>query len=157
MSVIKSNLTRYLYLINSFLSVWNIKYYRPIFAENVDLSGQTAIITGANTGLGKEAAVKLAALNAKTIILCRDNIKADQAVKEIKERSGNQNVKYYTVDLADLKSVDKVVKELKEDKWVQSGIDMLMLNAGVMVCTYIDIKILVDFIHSFYWLIYLLI
>ena len=50
--------------------------------------GKTVVITGGNTGLGKEAAVKLAALGAEVIILCRSQKNAQAAITEIKERSG---------------------------------------------------------------------
>ena len=52
------------------------------------MAGKTVVITGGNTGLGKESAVKLAALGAEVIILCRNPTNAQAAVTEIKERSG---------------------------------------------------------------------
>lgn len=52
------------------------------------MAGKVVAITGGNTGLGKETAVKLAALGADVIILCRNPSRADAAIAEIKERSG---------------------------------------------------------------------
>lgn len=108
-------------------------YDGPVFEETVDLSGQNIVITGANTGLGLESAVKLAALNANVNILCRNKEKAEKAVKEIIERSGNSKVEAFECDLADLNSVDKCVATMKADGQLsKGGIDVLMLNAGVM-------------------------
>jgi NAD(P)-dependent dehydrogenase (short-subunit alcohol dehydrogenase family) len=107
-------------------------YDGPVFNEAVDLTGQTVVITGGNTGLGKEAAVKLASLNAETIILCRNPSKAKAAIDEIKMRSGNSKVSSYEIDLSDLESVDKCVAIMKKDGKINNGIDVLMLNAGVM-------------------------
>ena len=45
------------------------------------MAGKIVAITGGNTGLGKETAVKLAALGADVIILCRNPSKADAAIR----------------------------------------------------------------------------
>lgn len=59
--------------------------------------GKTVAITGGNTGLGKETAVKLAALGADVIILCRNPTNAQAAVSEIKERSGWVYIVFFDV------------------------------------------------------------
>jgi NAD(P)-dependent dehydrogenase (short-subunit alcohol dehydrogenase family) len=59
-----------------------------VYDEATSLAGKSVAITGGNTGLGKETAVKLAALGADVIILCRNPTNAQAAVAEIKERSG---------------------------------------------------------------------
>lgn len=59
-----------------------------VYDEATSMAGKTVAITGGNTGLGKETAVKLAALGADVIILCRNPTNAQAAVTEIKERSG---------------------------------------------------------------------
>lgn len=58
------------------------------YDETTSMSGKVVAITGGNTGLGKETAVKLAALGANVIILCRTPSRADAAIAEIKQRSG---------------------------------------------------------------------
>jgi len=103
----------------------------PVFNEPVSLADQTIVITGANTGLGKEAAIKLASLGAKkVIILCRNPVAAAAAITEIEERSKTKGiVSTIPLDLADLKSIEKCVALLKSEV---NNIDVLMNNAGVM-------------------------
>ncbi|XP_018609724.1 retinol dehydrogenase 12 isoform X3 [Scleropages formosus] len=69
------------------------------------LDDKTVIITGANTGIGKETARDLAHRGARLILACRDAEKAEAAKKEITEDSGNQNVVVMKLDLSDTKSI----------------------------------------------------
>jgi retinol dehydrogenase-12 len=59
-----------------------------------DLHGQIAVITGGNTGIGKETAVELARMGCTVIIGSRDVGKSKLAVTYIKHASGNDNVDY---------------------------------------------------------------
>ena len=97
------------------------------------LDGKTVVITGGNTGIGKETAVDLARRGARVIIGCRNLLKGKEALNEIKERSGNSNVFLEELDLASLKSVrtfaDKILNR-------ESRLDVLINNAGVMMCPY---------------------
>lgn len=91
--------------------------------------GKTIVVTGANTGLGFEAARVLSARGAKVIIACRDPKKAEDAVNRIKKAEGDVDINSITLDLGDLESVHSCARELKsEDK-----IDVLINNAGIMV------------------------
>lgn len=101
----------------------------PMFAESVDLSNYNCVITGGNTGLGKETAIKLASLGANTIILCKSPNKAVAAVEDIKKQSGSNKVSWLELDLGSLKSIDECSKNLKREL---SSIDILVNNAGVM-------------------------
>ena len=104
-------------------------YDGPVFKENVDMSGKVVVITGANSGLGKESAVALAKLGAEVILLCRDPKKTEAAIKEIKERSNSEKVRSYYLDLGDLNTVSKCSEQLHKDL---SKIDVLLNNAGLM-------------------------
>lgn len=101
----------------------------PKFDEPVSLAGQNIAITGANTGLGKEAALKLASLGARVILLCRPSKKTDDTVAEIKKATGSEQVEAVPLDLTDLASVSQCAQTLRKklDK-----LDVLMNNAGVM-------------------------
>jgi NAD(P)-dependent dehydrogenase (short-subunit alcohol dehydrogenase family) len=108
----------------------------PIFSESISMVGKTVAITGANTGLGKEAAVKLATLGANVILLCRDLAAADVAKMEIEQRSsssvdgsGHGRVSCLPLDLASIKSIESCVAQLKS---TVPNVDVLMNNAGVM-------------------------
>jgi NAD(P)-dependent dehydrogenase (short-subunit alcohol dehydrogenase family) len=100
-----------------------------MFNEAINLRDRLAVITGGNSGLGKETAIKLASLGAETIILCRNPEKADAAVAEIKAKSGNDKIKAMSLDLSSLKSIKQCAEDLKG---VTNKIDILVNNAGVM-------------------------
>jgi len=101
----------------------------PMFDESVSLNGKVIAITGGNTGLGKEAAIKLASLGAQLLILSRASSKTDAAISEIKKLSGNNNIQAIPLDLSDLSSVRACAKEISSKV---SKLDVLMNNAGVM-------------------------
>lgn len=94
------------------------------------LDGKNVIITGGNTGIGKETALNLARRGAKIYIACRDMKKAQLALEEIRERTGSRDVYVMKLDLASCKSIREFVTEYrkKEDK-----LHVLLLNAGVMM------------------------
>ena len=88
---------------------------------------KTILISGANSGLGFEAARQLAKQGHEIILLCRNREKGEQAVADIKSFSGNQNIHLYTANLAVQKSVETVATQIKKDF---SKLDVLLNNAG---------------------------
>ena len=97
------------------------------------LDGKTVVITGGNTGIGKETAVDLAKRGARVIIGCRNLEKGKEALKEIQERSGSKDVFLEKIDLASLDSVRKFADSVLIS---ESRLDILINNAGVMACDY---------------------
>ena len=97
------------------------------------LEGKTVVITGGNTGIGKETAVDLAKRGAKVIVGCRNLEKGKAALKEIQERSGSTNVFLEKLDLASLDSVRKFADNILNS---EPRLDILINNAGVMMCPY---------------------
>eukprot|EP00667_Euglena_gracilis_P016927 EG_transcript_17766 len=93
------------------------------------LSGRKILITGGNHGLGFESAVRLAKGGATVIITARTSAKGEAAVAQIKEMSGNSDINFIVLDLADLQSVRKCAKEFEEKYGI---LNVLMNNAGVM-------------------------
>ena len=83
-----------------------------------------AVVTGGNTGIGKETAAGLAALGAEVIITARDMSKGDAAVKELRER-GHDRVSVVPLDLASFASIHQCANSLPE------RIDVLVNNAGL--------------------------
>ncbi|XP_056601232.1 retinol dehydrogenase 11 [Triplophysa dalaica] len=92
------------------------------------LDGKTVLITGGNSGIGKETAVALALRGARVIIACRDEEKARKAVREIKSRSHNLNVLYMEVDLANMESIRYFSKSFLQQ---EKRLDILINNAGM--------------------------
>lgn len=88
---------------------------------------KTILITGANSGLGFEAAKQLAKQGHEIILLCRNKEKGEIAVSEIKSYSNNQNIHLYTANLASQKSIEAVAQQIKKDI---SKLDVLLNNAG---------------------------
>lgn len=86
------------------------------------------MITGANTGIGKETARKIAALDAHVIMVCRNLEKGKTTRKEIIQTTNNQNVELLICDLASLKDVKRLSEEFLKN---YSNLHVLVNNAGV--------------------------
>lgn len=71
----------------------------------VDLSGRVAVVTGANAGIGFEAARALAGHGAEVHLACRDRAKGESARERILERHPAPRVQLGQLDLASLASV----------------------------------------------------
>ncbi|KAL5021494.1 hypothetical protein ScPMuIL_000649 [Solemya velum] len=93
-----------------------------------NLTGKTVAITGANTGLGYYTALDLAKRNAKVILICRNMEKGREAMRTLKEESGNDKIFLKIADLAILASVRNVAEEINSE---ESRLDILINNAGV--------------------------
>jgi NAD(P)-dependent dehydrogenase (short-subunit alcohol dehydrogenase family) len=89
---------------------------------------KTIIITGSNSGIGKEAALILAESGHRILMLCRDSQKSLKVHQEIISRAGNKNVILIPVDLSDPTSIGPAVEHIQKDYPV---IDVLVNNAGV--------------------------
>eukprot|EP00064_Thunnus_orientalis_P022736 superscaffoldBa00007940_g22952 len=92
------------------------------------LDGKTVLITGGNSGVGKETAVAMAMRGARVIIACRDMAKAEKAVREIKFKSHNLNVLHMELDLANLHCVREFCKTFLQR---EKRLDILINNAGM--------------------------
>jgi NAD(P)-dependent dehydrogenase (short-subunit alcohol dehydrogenase family) len=94
-----------------------------------DLSGRTAVVTGANSGVGFETARILAEHRASVILACRDKAKGMEASQKIKRAWPGAEARYQALDLADLASVRRFAEEFLAE---HDSIDILVNNAGVM-------------------------
>lgn len=86
------------------------------------------IITGSNSGIGKEAALYLAKAGHTIIMLCRDSEKSKQAHQEIISQSGNDQLFLFPVDLADPSAIRNAVEKVQAQF---PTIAMLVNNAGL--------------------------
>jgi 3-oxoacyl-[acyl-carrier protein] reductase len=96
---------------------------RPL---QVDLNGNTAIVTGASQGLGRAMAIALAQNGAKVACVARNAEKLAATVKEITEAGGTAEA--CVCDVKDREPVDKLVDDIVQ-RW--DKIDILVNNAGV--------------------------
>ena len=95
------------------------------------LDGKTVIITGANTGIGKQTAIDLAKRNARVIIGCRNVERGKQAEMDIRNLSKNENVHFRLLDLASFASIRKFCSQVLAE---EPRLDILINNAGIMRC-----------------------
>ncbi|MGQ4514656.1 SDR family oxidoreductase [Streptomyces sp. DW26H14] len=97
--------------------------------EVPDQSGRFAVVTGANSGTGKEAARRLADAGARVVLAVRTPAKGEQARDEILARHPHARVEVRRIDLADLASVKDFADGVIADG---TPLDLLVNNAGVM-------------------------
>jgi len=93
-----------------------------------DLGGQTAVVTGASTGIGFETASCLAVHGARVVLACRDHDRGDRAAQQITGTGRRAGVRAEVLDLADLASVRRFADRVLQR---YAGIDVLVNNAGI--------------------------
>jgi NAD(P)-dependent dehydrogenase (short-subunit alcohol dehydrogenase family) len=91
------------------------------------MTDKVAVVTGSNSGIGKETAVALAAMGMTTVLACRNLEKAAAAASEVRERAANGAVHVVALDLSDLASVTACAEHVLE-RW--DRLDVLVNNAG---------------------------
>ncbi|KXN85954.1 WW domain-containing oxidoreductase [Leucoagaricus sp. SymC.cos] len=118
----------------SMLSFIRDQYTKVPPVAQADLKGKTVIITGANTGLGLEAAQHFARMGAgKLILACRSKEKGQAAVERLKNATGYRQAELWLVDLADFVTVKAFAGRASQEL---GRIDVLVLNAGVGTSEY---------------------
>ena len=93
-----------------------------------DISEKTVLITGANSGIGKALAEKLAEMGAKIIIHCRSEEKCVKTREYMIDKTGNSNVSYVVADLSSMKQVVEMTEEITKN---YRELHVLINNAGV--------------------------
>ncbi|KAL6423558.1 hypothetical protein ACFW04_010241 [Cataglyphis niger] len=115
--------------------------YHRLCTSKARLDDKVAIITGANTGIGKETARDFYRRGARVILACRNVEKAKEAVEDIKNnlfpstkseqyKDGLGELAIYSLDLCSLKSIRECAKKLLTNEPV---IHILINNAGIMM------------------------
>ncbi|WP_283134762.1 oxidoreductase [Rhizohabitans arisaemae] len=98
-------------------------------AQIGDQTGMTAVVTGANSGIGLVTAGELARRGAEVVLACRDVGKGERAADRIRGAAPDARLSVRALDLADLGSVRGFAEEIGE-------LDLLVNNAGVMATPY---------------------
>ena len=102
----------------------------PVCKSRAVLTGKTAIVTGANTGMGKQTALDLARRNARVIVACRNEETGRKAVRDIVSKTNNDNVVFRKVDLASFVSIQQFTDQIVSE---EQCVDILVNNAGVFM------------------------
>uniref|UniRef100_A0A3B4UBA1 Dehydrogenase/reductase (SDR family) member 12 n=1 Tax=Seriola dumerili TaxID=41447 RepID=A0A3B4UBA1_SERDU len=104
------------------------KHFAPADLD-VNLSGRSFMITGANSGIGKATAQEIANRGGIVHMVCRNKGRADAAKDEIVERSKNQNVHVHVVDMSSARQVWEFAQNFSQN----NSVHVLINNAGCMV------------------------
>jgi NAD(P)-dependent dehydrogenase (short-subunit alcohol dehydrogenase family) len=94
-----------------------------------DQHGRTAIVTGANSGLGLVTARELARHGAHVVLACRNTAKGEHALAEIRAAAPDAQVELAVLDLSSLGSVEAFAEQYLAG---HDGLDLLINNAGLM-------------------------
>jgi NAD(P)-dependent dehydrogenase (short-subunit alcohol dehydrogenase family) len=98
-----------------------------------DLAGRTAVVTGANAGIGLEVAQVLAGHGAQVVLACRNPGKARRAADRISVSHRQARTGVVRLDLASLASIREAAEEIRA---TYPHVDLLINNAGVMEVPY---------------------
>ncbi|KAI0142746.1 short-chain dehydrogenase/reductase [Xylariaceae sp. FL1272] len=102
----------------------------PPADPKVSFAGKNVLVTGANTGLGFQAALKYASLGADRLIIgVRSKAKGEETKQRIIKATGYTKIDILTVDLISFDSVESFVEELR--KSTNDKLDVALLNAGM--------------------------
>ncbi|EDW62890.1 retinol dehydrogenase 12 [Drosophila virilis] len=115
------------------LVLWLVRMFilGPMYRKPNRIDGKVVIVTGCNTGIGKETVLELARRGAKIYMACRDPVRCEAARIEIMDRTQNQQLFNRSLDLGSLESVRNFVARFKAE---ETRLDILINNAGVMAC-----------------------
>jgi NAD(P)-dependent dehydrogenase (short-subunit alcohol dehydrogenase family) len=94
-----------------------------------DLSGRTIVVTGATSGLGRDAAEQFARLGAHVVLSGRDAAKANRVRHEIAARTGSAALTVACADMGELDQIRSMASQLLAE---HSTIDVLVHNAGAL-------------------------
>lgn len=97
-----------------------------------DQTGRTAVVTGANSGIGYVTARELARHGARVVLACRSEQRGREALDRLRGEVPGADAAYRHLDLADLASVRAFAKDQADDRTGQGRLDLLVNNAGVM-------------------------
>lgn len=95
-----------------------------------DMSGMSCLVTGANSGIGKEIALGLLKMGAGVTMLCRDPGRGKTAMEDLKNRSGRKSVDLIVADLSSQKQVRAASQAYRQ---AHAKLHVLVNNAGIVM------------------------
>uniref|UniRef100_A0A4W2DS71 Dehydrogenase/reductase SDR family member 13 n=1 Tax=Bos indicus x Bos taurus TaxID=30522 RepID=A0A4W2DS71_BOBOX len=117
------------------LGAYVLVYYNLVKAPPcrglASLRGRTAVVTGANSGIGKMTALELARRGARVVLACRSRERGEAAAFDLRQESGNNEVIFMALDLASLASVRAFATAFLSS---EPRLDILIHNAGISSC-----------------------
>lgn len=96
---------------------------------NTDMAGDTCIVTGANSGIGKATATALAGMGAHVVMVARSRERGEAALGDVRRASGNAKVDLLLADLSSQASIRQLAAEILA---AYPSVDVLVNNAGAM-------------------------
>ena len=93
------------------------------------MQGKVCIVTGSNSGIGKETALALAGMGAVVVMAVRNRERGERARSEIIEETGNQATDLMICDVSSIESIRRFAREFKEK---YDRLDVLINNAGAV-------------------------
>ncbi|XP_047505736.1 retinol dehydrogenase 12-like [Pieris napi] len=121
----------YLFLSLVLLIIGCRLYFQPVKEVcrcKTKLDGKVALVTGGNSGIGLEIARDLARRGARVIIASRDVAKSAEAVRDIIQSTGNNDVEHRQLDLIKFTNIRKFAEEFNK---TEQRLDILVNNAGI--------------------------
>ncbi|XP_042562628.1 dehydrogenase/reductase SDR family member 12-like [Clupea harengus] len=97
---------------------------------SVNLDGQSFMITGANSGIGKATAMAIAKKGGTVHMVCRNKERAESAREDIVKEAGNNNIHVHILDLSETRKVWEFAEDFKSK---HTSLNVLINNAGSML------------------------
>jgi len=94
-----------------------------------DLTGRTALVTGANSGLGLHTSLELARRGARVLMACRSPERGEQALARVRAATAGATAELVALDLAALSSISAAAEDVASRT---DRLDLLVANAGIM-------------------------
>lgn len=94
-----------------------------------EMTGRICIVTGSNSGIGKQTAFALAKMGATIVMVVRNKIRGEKALNDIISQTKNKNA---DIMISDLSSMDSIRGFAEEFKKTYSRLDVLINNAGAV-------------------------
>ena len=92
------------------------------------MNDKTILITGSTDGIGKQAAFELAELGARVILHGRNKTNAKRVLKDLEQKTKNDQLDFFAADLSSLQQIRKMAGEIQQK---YNRLDVLINNAGV--------------------------